>query len=198
MPELNNKPLVGRDADHPKPSEVRCKRNEINELIEQYGSDRVWEWIEYGREGERRANVAMQAPPAVSKLVTPPFAPIGTAVEREVMTTDATFLGTPAEIKIRQWWSDTARRDAEAVIPKAIEYSSLDLTAIGAALPGVIGLDATRTEAGIAFYALGKAARLTGAYGEGRSPSEDTWDDLVVYGMMGRFVRKHGYWGVPR
>jgi hypothetical protein len=46
----------------------------------------------------------------------------------------------------------------------------------------------------IAFYLLGKATRVFGAYQRGGRPSDDTWHDLTVYSMMARRVRETGGW----
>lgn len=97
---------------------------------------------------------------------------------------------------ISRWWMAQASQDAATVIPKAVEYSANDLVVIGRGLPGVPEGTGAAAEAGVAFYALGKAARLTGALGEGRLPSLDTWDDLAIYSMMGRYIRQHGRWGL--
>lgn len=149
----------------------------LNELLELHGTDRVLEWVERGQYAEQLS----------TKLVRP-------FVDQQ---TDL-HLGTAGEVKIRNWWSDISRGDCEAVLPKALEYSSQDLLAIGTGLPGVTADDQVRTEAGIAFYALGKCARLTGAYGEGRVPSDDNWRDLTIYSLMARFVRQFGHWGVTK
>lgn len=111
-----------------------------------------------------------------------------------------------AEQELRAWWADRARKDADAVIPKAVEYSASDLDIMGNALLHWGGADwngapdeqrrALGQEQAIAFYVLGKVSRLIGAYGEGRLPSEDTWDDVRIYATMAARVRQTGRWGL--
>lgn len=101
------------------------------------------------------------------------------------------------------WWRTESELDAQKTIPKAIEYGSIDLNIIGYALGECIpALQAQRREGsteaaemGIAFYLLGKIARMVSAYSEGQRPSDDTWMDVTVYSMMGRRVRDRGSWG---
>lgn len=101
------------------------------------------------------------------------------------------------------WWRMTSDHDAQRTIPKAIEYGSIDLNIIGFALGECIpalreGRREGSTEAsemGIAFYLLGKIARMVSAYSEGQRPSDDTWMDVTVYSLMGRRVRDRGSWG---
>lgn len=89
------------------------------------------------------------------------------------------------------WWEETAEADFRAFEPKLAEYGSHDLLVIGKGLnPELCDQDAI--EAGIAFYLLGKVARMTEAYRNGRLPSPDSWHDAAVYSMMGRRVRQHG------
>lgn len=98
------------------------------------------------------------------------------------------------EKELIQWWVKLAEADASRTIPKAVEYSAHDLVAMGVGLLESGASDKRRTEAAIAFYACGKAARLVGAYCEGRDPGDDSWFDLSVYSMMGRRVREVGAW----
>lgn len=96
---------------------------------------------------------------------------------------------------LERWWLERAQDEIERTIPKAIEYSSTDLEDIGRALlpdtdlPGHL-----YTEAGVAFYALGKVSRVLGALKEGREPNEDSWFDLGVYARMAQRARSHGGW----
>jgi hypothetical protein len=103
---------------------------------------------------------------------------------------DEELAGLPSpngETDILNWWLAHAEADAEAALAKANEYGSSDLKVVGAALGG-------EAEAGIAFYILGKAARAVSGVLEGRPVSDDTWHDIVVYGMMARRVRETGRW----
>ena len=95
------------------------------------------------------------------------------------------------------WWTQTANDELGDVLPKAIEYGSADLKIIGFAMSQMIGkpTKVTHEELGIAFYLLGKVARLIGAYADGRSPSDDTWHDIAIYTKMAQFSRTFGHWG---
>jgi hypothetical protein len=66
--------------------------------------------------------------------------------------------------ELANWWLDETRNELDSVIPKALEYGSADLKVIGFALSQMIGepKDVTNDELGIAFYVLGKVARLVG------------------------------------
>lgn len=98
---------------------------------------------------------------------------------------------------LADWWEAETKAELESVIPKAIEYGSADLKVIGYALSQMIGepKGVTPDELGIAFYVLGKVARLVGGYADGRKPSDDTWHDIAIYTKMAQFARKHDGWG---
>lgn len=100
-------------------------------------------------------------------------------------------------VALDSWWMADAGDELAGVMPKAVEYGSSDLQLMGEALlmcmPQCRGKVAAE-ELAIAFYALGKTARLMGAYADGRSPSEDTWHDLGVYARMAKRVRAVGEW----
>jgi hypothetical protein len=95
------------------------------------------------------------------------------------------------------WWQAEVQKEIESVVPKAIEYGSADLKVIGYALSQMIGepKGVTPDELGIAFYVLGKVARLVGGYADGRRPSDDTWHDIAIYTKMAQFAREHNGWG---
>ncbi len=98
---------------------------------------------------------------------------------------------------LANWWLDETRSELDSVIPKALEYGSADLKVIGFALSQMIGepKGVTNDELGIAFYVLGKVARLVGGYADGRAPSDDTWHDIAIYTKMAQYARFHGEWG---
>lgn len=98
---------------------------------------------------------------------------------------------------LANWWLDETRNELDSVIPKALEYGSADLKVIGFALSQMIGepKGVTNDELGIAFYVLGKVARLVGGYADGRAPSDDTWHDIAIYTKMAQYARYHGEWG---
>ena len=98
---------------------------------------------------------------------------------------------------LRTWWEATTQDEIESLMPKVIEYGSNDLKMIGDALLAlrpdlrdVVKPD----EFAVAFYALGKVARIFGAYADGRTPSDDSWHDLAIYARMALRVRDAGDW----
>lgn len=99
--------------------------------------------------------------------------------------------------ELTDWWVEIARREAAAVVPKAVEYSSADLAIMGFVLthfPPIPSDEVSGEEIACAFYALGKIARAFGAYAEGRRPSDDTWHDNGVYVRMIQRIRESGGW----
>ena len=103
-------------------------------------------------------------------------------------------------LMLEAWWKDDAEQELAGVLPKAVEYGSSDLQLMGEALLMCMPQCRDKVDAeelAIAFYALGKTARLMGAYADGRTPSEDTWHDLGVYARMAKRVRAVGQWPGP-
>lgn len=95
------------------------------------------------------------------------------------------------------WWAEVSADDVEPAIIKGKEYGSLDLIVIGRTMREMIGIApdvVSDAEVGIIFYQLGKVARAVSAIHSGRRPSDDTWHDIVVYGMMVRRIRETGQW----
>jgi hypothetical protein len=113
---------------------------------------------------------------------------------------------TPIEAmadQIREWWIKQGEADSAEIRRKAIQYGAADLKIMGQAMqqlyPGKNELDAQSLQAlglemACAFYALGKSARLFGAFEQGRAPTDDDWYDLHVYAGMARYIREHGRW----
>lgn len=111
--------------------------------------------------------------------------------------------GTPTrEEQLRQeltdWWMTLAQHEVDQVIPKAIEYGASDLDVMASAMVLLLPKDRRDRRIGlemaVAFYALGKVARLFGAFEEGKLPSDDTWHDLGVYCRMAQRIRETGAW----
>jgi hypothetical protein len=101
------------------------------------------------------------------------------------------------------WWNKTSAEDGTHALKKAAEYGSADLEIMGKAMEalyhGASELDPESRrrvgiEMAIAFYLMGKSARMFGAYARGTVPSDDTWHDATVYPMMARRVRDSGQW----
>lgn len=132
-----------------------------------------------------------------------PNAPASDTHQR--LITDAA--GRAADIEatvaeITAWWVKTAQSDADTTAPKAAEYGAADLAIMGTAMeslfPGITDEPHERARIGlemaVAFYTLGKVARLYGAYQQGRLPGDDSWFDLTVYSLMARRIRETGRW----
>lgn len=98
--------------------------------------------------------------------------------------------------QLRDWWLEQTENEIMAVVPKAIEYGSADLDIIGYAMSKFARQSdfTTNDELGIAFYILGKVARLVGAYSDGSRPSDDTWFDIAIYTKMAQRARAVGSW----
>lgn len=99
--------------------------------------------------------------------------------------------------EVESWWMNQALQEAEVLIPRAVEYGAKDLELMGEGLFMMLSKvhpDVPKEEVAIAFYVLGKIARIIGAYEEGRVPKDDSWDDLAIYARMAKYVREHGKW----
>lgn len=108
--------------------------------------------------------------------------------------------------ELAAWWRTLADEEIAEVVAKATEYGATDLRDLGyqilemaerrnKALDGErLKADAYATEIGIAFYAMGKMARIVAAIKEGRRPSFDSWHDLGVYARMAQRVHQVGAW----
>jgi hypothetical protein len=102
-------------------------------------------------------------------------------------------------LALETWWQDKTAADIEAVVPKAVEYSAIDLIEYGRTLALVMGIkhavsDEEATEIGIWGYLVGKVARWTGAIKEGRRVSDDTIHDIKIYATMAERTRDVGGW----
>lgn len=103
---------------------------------------------------------------------------------------------------LADWWHDRADKDLEMLGPKVNEYGgsggSYDLDLVGRILADTTGRHdasrAVREELGCFHYLTGKLGRMAAAYREGRLPSDDTIDDMVVYLNMIRRIRAVGGW----
>lgn len=99
--------------------------------------------------------------------------------------------------RLQEWWHATTKDEIDSMMPKVIEYGSNDLKMMGEAMLGLKPELADKIEPeelAIAFYALGKIARIFGAYQDGSAPSDDSWHDLAIYARMAQRVRDAGYW----
>lgn len=97
------------------------------------------------------------------------------------------------------WWVSTSRKDAQKVVPKAAEYGSESLVALGrAVVEGLMGSEghgeASASEVAIFVYLTGKMARWAAAIKRGDKVSDDTLLDITTYSMMARRIRDAGSW----
>lgn len=100
--------------------------------------------------------------------------------------------------QLTEWWQAQASREIEATVPKAVEYGSADLEVMAQAMLLLVPPARRSVQLGLemalAFYALGKVARLFGAFERGELPNADSWFDLGVYCRMAEYVRENGRW----
>lgn len=101
------------------------------------------------------------------------------------------------ELELRRWWMGLAESEIDRTVPKAVEYSSTDLTDIGHDLARTQGReidDEEAAELGVFFYLRGKVARWVGAMIAGQRVSDDTLFDIGVYVRMAQRIRATGSW----
>ena len=121
---------------------------------------------------------------------------VGSAPTAASPADPGTSVGALADL--RDWWLSTAHADMAMVAPKAVEYGSVELEEMGAALARMMGRSdlsaARRVELACWFYAMGKMQRWTAAVTRGEFVSDDTLTDLGVYTLMVRRAREAGTW----
>ena len=100
--------------------------------------------------------------------------------------------------ELESWWLGVAREEIEQTIPKAIEYGSAELEAMGREILGLRTAEAVSRaealEAAIFVYLRGKVGRWYAALRRGERVSDDTLHDLAVYARMAQRVRAVGGW----
>lgn len=100
---------------------------------------------------------------------------------------------------LARWLDDLHDRNRNETIRKSIEYGSADLEVMGNALQMML-VPAEKREVALGlemacgFYALGKVARILGAFERGERPSGDSIFDLMVYAQMMLKIRETGRW----
>lgn len=103
-----------------------------------------------------------------------------------------------AEKLLSEWWRGHAEAEIDMVVAKAIEYGALDLVEMGRSLAYMAGrphlTDAQYAELGCVQYLVGKMARVSAAWAEGRMPSDDTYLDIGIYVRMIQRIREAGSW----
>ena len=99
--------------------------------------------------------------------------------------------------ELASWWMEEAAKEVANLVPKAINYGSVDLDIMGEALlsllPRLRGI-VSGQELVIAFYLQGKISRLIGGYEQGVLPNRDTPEDIKIYAGMLLRVRETGTW----
>lgn len=136
----------------------------------------------------------------VEEPVTPCCARVSDLVGSAPTAASPADPGTSVEAlaDLRDWWLSTAQADMAMVAPKAVEYGSVELEEMGAALARMMGRSdlsrARRVELACWFYAMGKMQRWTAAVTRGEFVSDDTLTDLGIYTLMVRRAREAGTW----
>lgn len=180
-------------------------RNRLADWIRVPGDDPVeppvWEFLVE----EDLGPVSIQSGRFLSEEpVTPCCARVSDLVGSAPTAASPADPGTSVEAlaDLRDWWLSTAQSDMAMVAPKAVEYGSVELEEMGAALARMMGRSdlsrARRVELACWFYAMGKMQRWTAAVTRGEFVSDDTLTDLGVYTLMVRRAREAGTWpGTP-
>lgn len=102
-----------------------------------------------------------------------------------------------AEHQLTEWWMQQAENEIARTVPKAVEYSAVDLMDIGHDLARTMGREVSDEEAaelGVFFYLRGKVARWVGSVMAGTRVSDDTLFDIGVYVRMAQRIREFGAW----
>jgi len=94
-------------------------------------------------------------------------------------------------------WINSLHERINNDMGKTVRYGSGDLHTIGAAMrrlaPG-ISTEISDEEIAVAFYTMGKIARIFSGYEMGQIPDSDSWYDLHFYSMMAMKIRQTGGW----
>lgn len=116
---------------------------------------------------------------------------------RTETTTARGGLGRTPEENLAAWWVGKAQEETEGLVAKAVAYGGHDLLVMGKAMQAFMPEGTpmeVAVEAAVAFYALGKVARLIEPLAKGQKASADSWYDLGVYARMGQHVQERGPW----
>lgn len=106
--------------------------------------------------------------------------------------------------EITAWWRGESEKMIARTAPKAVEYGAHDLEIMGVGLASLVHTQlsqATPEErsrygqyAAVAFYLMGKVARMMSALEQGMLPKDDTEFDIAVYAFMAMRIRQTGRW----
>lgn len=95
--------------------------------------------------------------------------------------------------RVQEFWEDQTVQELAGLLPKVQDYGSFDLELIGDVMRRAgVNSDMSNVELGIAFYLVGKIARIASAITDGHAPSSDTYHDISVYARMALYARIHG------
>lgn len=124
---------------------------------------------------------------------------VGRCVRPDLFPGGETIMPAPREDHPAvAWWLADAREVAEATMPKAVEYGSIELVEAGRTLARLIGRpdvsDQEAMETQIYQYVMGKMGRWTAAMSRGERVSDDSILDILVYATMVRKIRQTGEW----
>lgn len=101
-------------------------------------------------------------------------------------------INVEGDTALRAWWDTTSASIRDMCLSKADAYGARDLEIMGAASGHSGG---RQIEWAVAFYALGKIARILSAIESGDPhTNDDSWTDLVAYAMMGMKAGHTGTW----
>jgi hypothetical protein len=110
---------------------------------------------------------------------------------------------TPPEIvqrakRLHRWLINFMAHDVAATVVKAVDYGGSDFDLMGEGLMLMLDpklRDKIHTaEAAVAFYMLGKIARIASGYEKGGAPNDDSFFDTHVYSLIALKIREDGYW----
>lgn len=100
--------------------------------------------------------------------------------------------------ELKTWLDGLETKIGSETLRKAVQYGSADLEVMGHGMCILLGIEppdrVLALQSAIAFYCLGKVARILGAFEQGHSPTHDDWFDLHVYAKMGLKVMETGKW----
>jgi hypothetical protein len=99
--------------------------------------------------------------------------------------------------ELREWIIKRITAGTVDTAAKYDRYGSVDFHVMGAAMAAMLGHTEPDSDfdgrlAAIAFYVLGKTARMVGALHRGEPPTEDTWWDTAIYALFGLRITEEG------
>jgi len=177
-------------------------------LGDPYPEDQCRKCNLFGHQATDKPCLGTMTDPSFVKATAAASESIGLQYRRlinEAAVTGAAPPGQAAERwqEIRTWLEIAFAQDLDRIGEKAIQYGASDLKIMGKAMEALLpdgdkldpqSRESAGLEMAIGFYAMGKTARLYGAWEKGQEPDEDCWFDNMVYSLMARYVREFGRW----